>query len=320
VTRRAGALVAIAALCSLGCFGTTPDGDPDPPGGTDPDLKGDGDTASVPEAYFILQETDLSRPDWPGAFTRYSMFVCNPGMSASEVARIHQDVPGVVALAYTNYSDLPLGIFPGSPYFDSLDARFDSTLCVIDLVTGNVIRMEIGTADPWPHCVLRQASADALVAFHRDITMAVDWDGVYVDNCTAVYPPWRSQNLLEATTEFDANGDGIADRVEDVEAQYATWRPYYTQHLREALGDAIVMVANAGGPLTDGAFNGITLEGVGTRFAVDDAREFLLEQRAVSRLPFLSALWVTSEESREPSLELARQINGVYYGSLDTGP
>lgn len=62
--------------------------------------------------------------------------------------------------------------------------------------------------------------------------------------------------------------------------------------------------------------NGITLEGVGTRFTIDEARSALVGQRDVSHLPFVAALWITAEGNQEPSLQLVREIAGLHYGKV----
>lgn len=317
VTGRAGAFLGLAGVCSLGCL-SAPSEAPGPGGGV-PDTK-DADSLGVPEAYFTLDGSDLRSAAWPQEYDQYSLFVCTPSISADEVATIHRDIPGSIALAYTNIADIALGEFPGNPYNDALTAAFDSTFCVIDLWTDQVVHMETESGVGYPHFVIRQESADVLVAFHRDVTMLAGWDGLYVDQCEASYPPWRARSLTDNNPVFDATGDGVMDTIEDVEQQYATWRPYYTQRLRQALGNAVILVGNSGGALADPTLNGITLEGVGTRFTIPQAAAALLGQRDVSRMPFLAALWVTTDGSRAPSLALAQEIAGVHYGTVEYFP
>lgn len=247
VTRRAVAFLALASVCSLGCLGAPGDDSNNP--GDGPDKKGGGpDSLGVPEAFFTLDGPALRSEGWPADFSQYSLFVCTPSLSADEVAKIHQDIPGSIALAYTNIADIPLGSFPGSPYWESLEAVFDTTFCVMDLIANKVIHMQDESGAGYPHFVLRQQSADVLITFHRDVTMAAGWDGFYIDQCEAHYPPWRIRELQEATAAFDANGDGAPDGPDQVVAQYDAWRPYFLQGLREIAGDAGVLVGNSGGP------------------------------------------------------------------------
>lgn len=312
VTRRAAVFLALASVGSLGCLLAPQEDGPSPgPNGGKSD-----DTLGVPEAYFTLDGPTLRSAGWPADFRKYSVFVCSPSFTVEDVSKIHQDIPGAIALAYTNIADIPLGAFPDSPYWQDLEAVFDTTFCVMDLVAHHVIRMADESGTGYPHWVPRQESADVLVAFHHDVTMAAGWDGFYIDQCEAHYPPWRLQKLAEATTAYDANGDGSPDTPEQVVAQYDTWRPYLVQRLREVMGNDAVLIANSGGPLGDANLNGICLEGVGTRFTPQEARSALLGQRDVSRMPFVAALWITTDGSRQPSLELAREIPGVHYGTV----
>ena len=314
VTRRSAVFLALASTCSLGCLGGPEDSSSSAGGAKEED------TLGVPEAFFTLDGPTLRSAAWPEDYANYSVFVCSPALAAEDVAKIHHDIPGAIALAYTNIADIPLGAFPESQYWQALEAVFDTTFCVMDLVTDRVIRMQGENGTGAPHWVPRQESADVLVAFHRDVTMAAGWDGLYIDQCEAHYPPWRLTKLAEATSAYDANGDGSPDSPVQVVAQYDAWRPYFVQRLREVVGDGAVLIANSGGPLQDTNLNGICLEGVGTRFTPEEARNALLGARDVSRNPFLAALWITTDGSRQPSLELAREIAGVHYGKVTYFP
>ena len=116
---------------------------------------------------------------------------------------------------------------------------------------------------------------------------------------------------------FDCDGDGIADSIGKVEAQYAQYRPVFTQRLRQELGTAKILVGNAGGPLGDPSLHGITLEGVGVRFTVEQARGYLAEQEGLGFAPFTAVLWATTDPSRVPSRELAAEFHGAHFGVLD---
>jgi hypothetical protein len=163
---------------------------------------------------------------------------------------------------------------------------------------------------------MQQEQAEILVAFHRDVTLAAGFDGLYLDNCTAAMPNWRYEDLLEAASSIDYNGDQLADDPTWVPGLYSTWRPYYTQRLREEAGDAVLLVGNAGGALADPALNGITLEGVGDRFPVEVARSHFEAQEAVAQAPFLGVAWVTTPASEGPTRALVPEIPGLYYGVL----
>jgi len=317
-TRRTAVLFSLAALCIAGCLaGSTDDGPAAPDDPPDDDLLPE----PVPEAFFVFHGADLDSPGWPGDYARYSLFVCTPTLPAAEVAEIRAARPDARLLAYTNTQDIPLGRNPGSPYYDALTAAFDSSLCVIDLTTGDVLRLQGYTGVPGsgvPHWVPRTESIEVLVAFHRDVTMAAGFDGLYVDQCNAAYPPWRQALLDSLTSAFDADGDGLADRVEDVVSMYAAGRPVLTRRLREVLGEDALLIANSGGALADPELQGITLEGVGDRFTVQQARSFLAQQEAVGRPPFTAVLWATTAASEGPSRTVAGEFPGVHYGVIDS--
>ena len=71
---------------------------------------------------------------------------------------------------------------------------------------------------------------------------AVGWDGVYLDQCTEVFPESRKRLLERITTRFDVDGDGVADDLATLDLQYETWRPYFTARLREELAAVIETV------------------------------------------------------------------------------
>ena len=53
-----------------------------------------GDTAvdsiDVPQAYFVLDGTDLRGEGWPQNFTKYSLLVCNPSLSAAAIEAVRK--------------------------------------------------------------------------------------------------------------------------------------------------------------------------------------------------------------------------------------
>jgi hypothetical protein len=271
-------------------------------------------------AYFVLQGPDLRSPDWPLAWAEMDLIVCNPSLPAEDVATIRNALPGVRLVAYTNVQDIQLGFFPGNPYYDALEAAFDSTWCLRRTDTGEIIRLQGWDGTPGsgvPAWVVHTVSIEAMVAFHRDVTMAAGWDGLYVDQCTATYPAWRQAAILEQTASFDYDGDSLADTMEDLTTEYETSREAYTSRLRQELGTDAILLANAGGALADGALNGITLEGVGDRFTEGEARGILLTARNLARSPWLGAVWVTSQESVAASRAVSETVEGVHYGIVD---
>ena len=318
------AFLVTTSLYGLGCL-TLPDfsaddgGEKDGGGGTG----GTGGGVDIPEdlpdesAFFIFQATDLRSDAWPDAWTGMDLLVCNPALSAADIALIRAGLPGVRLLAYTNVQDIRLGHYEGNPYFDALGAAFDSTWCLRRVDNGEIINIQGWDGTPGsgvPAWIVQRPSAEAVVAFHRDVTLVAGYDGLYVDNCSEVYPPWRQAIILEQTSSFDYDGDGLADSMADLLTEYEASRAYFTARLREVLGADAVLIGNAGGALADPALNGITLEGVGDRFPATQARSLFLAAQEVSRAPWLAVAWATTSASVEGCRGVAEALPGVHFG------
>ena len=289
----------------------------------DPDDSSGPDDIEVPDefasAYFILHASDTRTPEWPEAYRDYDVLVCSAGISSTDFQTIRAGLPGATLLASTNLQDMFFGP-PSNPYYQELRAVFDSTLCITDLHTGNVVRVFGWDPDipgsGIPGWIVGQESAEILAKFHRDVTMPTGWDGLYIDNCTRVVPNWRKNIVNTQTDSFDVDSDGVADTWAEVDALYATWRPFFTEHLRVLLGSTAVLVGNAGGPLGDFSLNGICLESVGSRFTVPQARQYFGDQHVVSRSPKTNIAWVIHPEDLAPTISLAQEIPALWVGDV----
>lgn len=269
-------------------------------------------------AFFILQHADLSSPQWPAAFQEYRIFVCNPSLESEHLDVVRRDMQDPILLAYMNVQDISIGIYPNDRYYQALTAAFDESLCIRDLATGELFSFYRDTSGASvPAFIVQQPSADVLVEFHRTVTMATDWDGIYIDLCTREFPRYRQVALLDRAPSFDFDGDGAADSLPELLDAYRVGRTYFTTRMRETFGTSFVLIGNSGGALDDPALNGITLEGVGDRaMTVEQARSHLLGQQEVCVEPFTAVLWATTVLSAGPSLELCRELPGVAYGVL----
>ena len=277
-------------------------------------------SAGFGEAYFILQRAEFRSPAWPESHEQYSVFVCNPSFTAQDLSRLRRTRPEAVFLAYTNAQDVPIGMYESS-YYRALTAVFDSSFCVRDASSGEVIRLY--DPDPVVHpergqpgFVMHRHSAELLASFLAGVTMRAGWDGLYVDQCTRVFPEHRRQMLARRAGGFDFDADGRADTLEEGDASYERWRPHFTQRLREELGDDALIIGNSGGALRDPALNGISLEDPGVRFDPRSAERYLAGQHEVAARPRLSIVWVKSPGSGPPSRELAAALDGVSVGRL----
>ena len=285
----------------------------------------------TPEAYFVFQWADMfTAARYPRDWQRFTLFVCASSMSQADVGQMEFSLPEGLKLAYGDAQNLNVANSRSGAFYDSLEARYaaafgtDTTACVRNLTTGACVRMDqiAGSSDVHPSWIPFQESADVYVEFFRAVTFGQNalWDGMYLDDCTAAYPPWRQdilQDILDASQTFDINGDNVADTVQDAVNQWATWRPYLTAQLRSALGDGRVIVGNAGGALVDSTLNGITIEGVGHSITESEAQDAFEAQKAVSVSPFYGVSWVTQESTDDiPSSRMTKLVPGVYYGVI----
>ncbi|GJM44272.1 MAG: hypothetical protein DHS20C21_11140 [Gemmatimonadota bacterium] len=305
-------------FCLFGCL-AEPSGQSDPKKfGPDPDPDPDPDAEPMSAAFYTLTGAHLRDEAWPDAWSEYSVFVCNASLPAETVATAKESRPDARFLAYTNVADIYNGSL-ANPYWAAFHAAFDSTLYVRDLNTDTVVRLFGADGTPGSghgYFVMRKPSADILVAFHRDVTLAAGFDGLYLDNCTADVPNWRLDLLAGVSNRVDIDNDGVADPQTIIPDVYGTWRPYYTEQLRAAVGPDRILVGNSGGALEDATLNGITLEGVGDRFDVVEASNIFESQRAVGTAPFLGVAWVTTPASDLPTRELVPAVNGLHYGFI----
>jgi len=302
-------------LCTSGCLFESAEN----PMSASTDTGGSGtpQIMLVPESLYILQATDIYSTSWPQAFQNYRFIVCNPSITYMDVARIHHDLPGVTALAYINIQDLLFDQYPNSPYWQVFAAVFDTSWCVRDLPTNRVIRVQGYTGVPGSglmHAIPHLRNMETLVRFYRDATMAAGWDGLDIDQSHQDYPWWRKPIVQEQSSNFDVDGDGVTDTIDDLAQKYVAGRAILTMRLRQELGNSAYLVANSGGPLADPNLNGITIENVGVKWTVTQATGFLQAQKAVGRTPFIAAGWVISASNVTPTRTLARTVPGCCYG------
>src|SRR5262249_5674102 len=130
------------------------------------------------------------------------------------------------------------------------------------------------------------------------------------------YPWWRKPIVQAQSSNFDVDGDGITDTLDDLSLKWVVGRTMLTYRLRQLLGSSVYLVANSGGPLVDSNLNGITIEGVGRKWTVAQAANFLEAERAVARSPFFAAGWVISAECVTPTRSLTRLVPGCCYGRV----
>ena len=273
----------------------------------------------TPQAYFILQYTDMTMTNWPDHYWPYTLIVCSQDFQNSDVlmSKIGGGrEPVSKSLCYFNAQDIDVAGTFSTAFWDTLEAMFDSTWCIMDLDADTCVRMDSPRTHPaW---IPFQESADSLIAFASRLPFNLyggdDWDGAYLDNCAADVPAWRIALL---PTHFDCDGDGLPNTVQEMQDQWDTYRPYLTAGLRGVVGDRI-LVGNSAGALVDPSLSGITIEGVGHTKSYADSKAAFEAQKAVAHLPFVGVAWVTQVSTDADScLLMTREVPGVYYGVVE---
>ena len=155
-------------------------------------------------AYYKLSSLELANASWPRGFEHYSLFVANPGFSAAELARVKATVPGSKILAYTDMSWAYIGT-GCSESNGNFSAYFNTCWAITDLRTGQPV-CPFGAAatplDPSPKitpvaaAVLMKESADALVRYHTERTLAAPYDGLYMDDFEYSFPASWAANVV----------------------------------------------------------------------------------------------------------------------------
>lgn len=271
---------------------------------------------TTPRAYFILQAADMdaNHPRWPETHLPFSIMVANASISAAPgLVKANTMVPDCLLLAYRNFSDIEVANSRSGAFWDSLETVFDTTFCIRDLDDGGrCVRMQDG-GDTVPAWIPFEASIDAFMSHFNNSVWVKDFDGIYLDEYTNPYPAWRWALL---PTNYDINGDDVADDSLALVEQREAGRALIAQRIRDAIGANAVFIANTGGALAGGGcFNGITIEGVGgagQSYATTVAE--LEAQKAVSVEPHVNVVWETA--AKDSGLMVVRNVPGVWHGTI----
>jgi hypothetical protein len=192
-------------------------------------------------AWFRVDFDTLKDPAWPSQWLNYSLLVCTPRFSEAQLRQIKRDVPGAKLLAYfdTQFAMIDKGCASSgnSEYYQAVNRYFKPEWAITDLRTGLPVCLQPhkGWAETRPAgFVVTPQSADAMARYHREVTFgnASSWDGLYLDDSQTVYNEVFAQIITAQTSLFDIDGDGKADNVSDINAQYMAYRPYFFAKLR----------------------------------------------------------------------------------------
>ena len=150
-------------------------------------------------AYFKLSALDIANASWPRGYEHYSLFIANPGLTSGELATVKLTVPGCKVLAYTDMS----WAYIGEGCSES-NGNFSAFFKPRWAITGKPV-CPFGAAatpldpspkiDPVAAAVLMKESADALVKYHTERTLAAPYDGLYLDDFAYAFPSSWAANV-----------------------------------------------------------------------------------------------------------------------------
>ena len=268
----------------------------------------------------------MEAPEWPARYSAYGLFIVSPQYtSAAQLGRAKADRPDALFLAYTclGWAYLRAGgctTFPDNPYFQAMDEHFDASLAITDLATGDPVCIagdgkRLGVAG----FIVSPAAAEQMAAFHAEVTLALPYDGIYVDEFNHAFPNSWIAKVKNQTASFDIDGDGKPDTLGDLQGQYVAYKPTFSRALRRVLGDERLLIGNTGSGSgePDPSLNGITIEsenccdgnhGVACPAGEIDTgykicADSFLGQSLVAPEPQLSVLWHTHEYVLPPAVQ-----------------
>ena len=245
---------------------------------------------------------------WPDAYTSFKVFVTQPlNFTKKMIYKVKKETNAIMLLYWDSQHTPALmmgcstgdveGDSPGKLVPHSNQGKYASKMRSMGFKPEYAVRpIPLNYSNPivcrYPGLasyVLMKSSADVIVDFIVDWAEKYNFDGFYLDNqfssaSFAQYNPTGGGSI-------DVNGDGTADSIADIIAQYTNWRPYFTQRLRERMPNTII-IGNSGGPLSDPAMNGLSLEMEYCK-EVQMCIDIFEAQKAVGISPPLSILWLT---------------------------
>jgi hypothetical protein len=281
------------------------------------------------KAYYILFADDILNTSFPEGFTEYELFVVQPqNVTPALIEKVHTAIPGSKLLAYWDFMDIPIasgcstghvmGDRPGRncstyPQYQCgpgtwsnaiAKSSFHPSYAVNQLLpnsTETVVCLYPGLAFyvPFPE------SIKAMVQLM--VSQLSSFDGIYLDGtCNAfVFEQARATELASLNITFDCNGDGKADTISELVAQFAAYAPVFVSELRAALGDSYVLIGNSAGSLSDSHLNGITVE-MESCTDLEACTDAIVGQSAVAMEPQVSVLWLTHSEAMPPNQQCSR--------------
>lgn len=185
----------------------------------------DGSDPSPREAYYLVQEQDLSGQSTDGQpapdLTRYGFLVCNPGLDPDEVRAA---APQALVFGYVNSHQVPL--WGDDAFWNDYRALFDSTDYWID---GHDQRAS--TWENTEEMLYTPANAEKLASYV--VAHWGGWDGIYVDDCFGSLADIILQRLPATPAEWP-----------QVQADWAVFRDTLIAALQAGTGQPIV--GNAG--------------------------------------------------------------------------
>ena len=303
----------------------------------------DGPPKGRHQAYYKLFGDDIDggvgKPasNWPSKFSQYSVFITSPGLSDIQIWKVRRDIPNATILAYTDLSFVYAGATgPTGCCTDKLgnfSQYWNNSWAVTNLRTGLPVCPFGAVAspiDPNPKGLLPIAvgvmfkeAADAVVRYHKEITMSRDFDGIYIDDFMQEMPTGWTNNVVAITNNsFDVDNDGLPDTLATMATKYTAGKAYFSAQMRLMLGPGKYLSANTGSRACatcpdlspDPALDGQSIEfewctasrgGLAACHAALQSQHVVALAQRRQVVPF-SLMWLTERTIIEPAIQCAQ--------------
>ena len=296
------------------------------------------------KAFYILFAPDIDDPGFGAKYAAYrgGAFIVNPqNGTRAHTDKVRREVPGSTVLLYFDFNHAPLksagGCATGHPMGDRPNRDCSIYPCGdgnytlglqalwkeewrLRKINKHVLKKDTFEAictypGPWGY-VWQRDSADAVAAYLAGVVKDAGFDGIYLDGRVNGHIYSHILAMFPKDAAIDADGDGKADTVDEIQAQYDAWAQYATFALRRELGDdadAYVIISNSAGPLSDPMLNGISVEAESCK----DHAQCLTALKAQEAVAYagnpLSVLWLTHSEAipADEQCELVAEVQAA---------
>jgi len=274
------------------------------------------------KAFYILFANQVEDPTWPKGYEEFSVFIVQPQNMTSELVQKIKTTTGAKVLAYWDSLHIPIKAgcstghvmgdksgrncttsYPcGTGEYSTAISQMFPPKYALNMINSNGTLTVMCTYPGLATYIPSQDSAKIIANFLSTVIHDAQFDGIYLDNTIDVQLLDSGFESILKNIDFDCDGDGKKNNMQEFLMQYQAWAPSVAFQLRQNLGPNAIILGNTAGSLSNPVFNGITLE----MEACEDAKvctDALLGQFAVTENSnaAISILWLTHSEVMPPS-------------------